>query len=583
MSEARPPPPADLNLIIVVGLGAGVGLVVGVLVASFVLAILALNDWLLISPRARMMFEHRAWLAAAAVGVPTLGGLVVGLLHRQIAERRPHGPADVIAAVQTRQGQLPLRPGLLSALSSLVSLGSGASVGQYGPLVHIGGMVGSQAARLLRAGRSDDNIAIACGVAAAIATAFKAPLAGILFAHEVVLRHFALRAFAPVAAAAIAGYVVEDLMFERPPLFYVAAAEIVHRWEYMVFLAMGAAGALVAVVYMRALLESMRLAPRTRIPAVLRPAVAGAVLGTAALWVPDILGIGSETLRFATIAGAIPPPELALILVAKLLATALCLGFGFSGGVFSPALLIGALFGALCANAVALLTGGVQATMVVYAVAGMVAVTAPVIGAPMATLLIVFELTGSYTLTTAALASVALANLTGARVFGRSLFDVQLRRRGLDLSAGRSRALLQGQSIAPLVQPAPLTLAPDVSMAAAIEALGRRGCAEGYLVDEDGSYRGTVTLAALQARRRRNGESSAASRAEDAAEDKRPVVADDSSLWVAVDQARTLTGEALPVIERGGRRLVGVLPEVALSRAHVETLDAVRREEHGGG
>lgn len=570
-----------LNLFLVVALGAGVGLVVGVLAASFVRAIFVLNDWLLISPRARMMFEHRAWLTTAAVGAPILGGLVVGLLHRGIAERRPHGPADVIAAVQTRRGRLPLRPGLLSALSSLVSLGSGASVGQYGPLVHIGGTLGSLGARLLRAGRSDDNIAIACGVAAAIATAFKAPLAGILFAHEVVLRHFALRAFAPVAAAAIAGYVVEDLVFDRPPLFHVATAEILHRWEYLVFLAMGAGGALLAAAYMHAVLGMNRLAPRTRIPAMLRPAAAGAVLGTAALWMPDILGIGAETLRFATIAGAIPPAEAALLLAAKLLATALCLGFGFSGGVFSPALLIGALFGALCGNAMMLLTGGVQATMVVYAVAGMVAVTAPVIGAPMATLLIVFELTGSYTLTTAALASVALANLTGARLFGRSLFDMQLRRRGLDLSAGRSQALLQGQPIAPLVQPAPVTLAPETSITAAIETLGRGGHAEGYLVDGDGGYRGTVTLAALEAARGQGSRAPAGS-AQEAAEAQRPVVAADSSLWLAVDQARTLTGEALPVIERGGRRLVGVLPEVALSRAHAETLDAVRREEHGG-
>lgn len=582
MTDHPPPHRAELSLTLVVTLGAGVGLVVGALTASFVLAIFALNDWLLISPRARMMFEHRTWLAAVTVVVPMLGGLMVGLLHRFIAEGRAHGPPDVIAAVQTSRGRLPLRPGLLSALSSLVSLGSGASVGQYGPLVHMGGTLGSLGAGLLRAGRADGNIAIACGVAAAIATAFKAPLAGILFAHEVVLRHFALRAFAPVAAAAIAGYVIEDLVFERPPLFHVAAAEILHRWEYLVFLAMGAAGALVAAAYLRAVLGAAWLAPRTRIPALLRPAAAGAVLGTAALWVPDILGIGAETLRFATIAGAIPPPELALILVAKLLATALCLGFGFSGGVFSPALLIGALFGALCGNAVALVTGGVQATMVVYAVAGMVAVTAPVIGAPMATLLIVFELTGSYSLTTAALASVALANLTGARVFGRSLFDVQLRRRGLDLSAGRSRALLQGQPIAPLVQPAPVTLPPGMSIADAIDLLGGRGRAEGYLVDADGGYRGTVTLAALEARRGRS-DGAADGAAEDAAEPARPVVAADSSLWMAVDQARNLTGEALPVVERGGRRLVGVLPEVALSRAHVETLDAVRREEHGGG
>lgn len=571
------PDERPLSLGVLVALGAGVGLLVGLLAASFVLAVFQLNDWLLISPRSRMMFEHRGWLAAATIAVPTIGGLVVALLHRLIIERRAHGPPDVIAAVQTRHGRLPARPGLLSALSSLVALGSGASVGQYGPLVHLGGTFGSLGARLARAGRSADNIAIACGVAAAISTAFKAPLAGILFAHEVVLRHFALRAFAPVAAAALGGYLIESLIFDRPPLFYVASAEIRFRWEYLIFLAMGALGAMVAVAYMQAVLLAARLAPRTRIPALLRPAAAGAVLGTAALWVPDILGIGAETLRFATIAGAIDTGELALLLLAKVLATALCLGFGFSGGVFSPALLIGALFGALCANIAALLTGGLQASMVVYAVAGMVAVTAPVIGAPLTTVLIVFELTSSYTLTTAALASVALANLVGFRLFGRSLFDRQLAARGLDLSAGRSRALLQGEAIDAYVRPPPITLAADISIADAIARLGAGGHGEGYLVDADGGYQGTVTLAALEARHRAGGATVAEAR-----DVTRPIVAAGSSLWVAVEQARALDGAALPVVERSGRRrLVGILPEVVLSCAYVDTLEAVRREEHG--
>jgi CIC family chloride channel protein len=388
-----------------------------------------------------------------------------------------------------------------------------------------------------------------------------------------------LRAFAPVAAAALGGYLVESLIFDRPPLFYVASAEIQFRWEYLLFLVMGAVGALVAVTYMQALLAAARLAQRSRIPALLQPAAAGALLGTAALWVPDILGIGAETLRFTTIADAIGSAELVLLLVAKLLATALCLGFGFSGGVFSPALLIGALFGALCGNLAALVTGGPEASMVVYAVAGMVAVTAPVIGAPLATVLIVFELTSSYTLTTAALASVALANLIGFRLFGRSLFDRQLANRGLDLSAGRSRTLLQGQPIDAYVRPAAVILSPETPLQQAILRLGAGGHGEGYLVDDDGRYQGTVTLAALEARHRAGAETAAEAR-----EPGRPVVAAGSSLWVALEQARSLEGAALPVIERGGKgRLIGVLPEVALSGAHVETLDAVRREEHGVG
>jgi len=160
----------QLQVAVIVLLGVAVGLLVALLAASFVIAVLWLNDWLLISPRSRMMFAYQGWIAVATVVVPALGGLLVGSIHHFIVERRPHGPPDVIAAVQTRRGRLPLRPGLLSALSSLVSLGSGASVGQYGPLVHIGATVGSLSARLLRAGRTDDNIAIACGVAAAITT-----------------------------------------------------------------------------------------------------------------------------------------------------------------------------------------------------------------------------------------------------------------------------------------------------------------------------------------------------------------------------------------------------------------------------
>jgi len=573
------PQPADAAAGVggIVGLGLAVGAVVSLLAASFVILVLWLNEWLLISPRARMMFAHQGWIAAATVAVPTAGGLLVGLLHRLILERRAHGPAEVIAAVQTRRGRLAARPGILSAASSLIALGSGASVGQYGPLVHLGGTLGSMATRLFRRSRSDDNIAIACGVAAAIATAFKAPIAGILFAHEVVLRHYALRAFAPVAAAAVVGYVIEGLVFEREALFYVASAEIVHAWEYAGFVAIGGVGALLAVMYMHGILWVGRWAPRTGVPAVLRPALAGAAVGVTALWLPDILGIGGTTLRFATIEGAYGDAELALILVAKLAATALCLGFGFSGGVFSPALVIGALFGALCGGLADFLPGSEHASMVVYAVCGMVAVTAPVIGAPLATLLIVFELTASYTLTTAALASLALANLLAARLFGRSLFDVQLRRRGLDLGAGRDQAVLQGRPVADLIGSDCTRIDPGGDPAQAEAALEAAGHAEAFLVDGGGQYRGTVPAGRLAARQR--GEALG-----ELADPDWPLLTPESSLWEAVHRAETVGAEALPVIAgRGRRRFLGVVRSTDLATAERRARDEVREEEQGAG
>ncbi|MCA1770969.1 MAG: chloride channel protein [Halomonas sp.] len=213
-------------------LGAAIGAVAAMVAAGFVRGVLWLNELLLISPRSRMMFAHHELLVLITVAVPTLGGLIVGHLHRLIPEQRPHTPADAIAAVQTRRGRLPARAGGITALSALISLGAGASVGQYGPLVHLGATLGSLGAKLMRLGRSEDNITIACGVAAAIATAFNAPLAGIIFAHEVVLRHYALRAFAPIAAAALVGHVIATQVLAQGALFHVADTAVPRAWEF---------------------------------------------------------------------------------------------------------------------------------------------------------------------------------------------------------------------------------------------------------------------------------------------------------------------------------------------------------------
>ncbi|WP_304525015.1 chloride channel protein [Halomonas sp. I5-271120] len=578
--DVPPGPKGMLRFLGLVALGALIGGLAALAAVGFVAAVLWLNDLLLVSPRGRMMFAHPEALAIATVLVPTLGGLVVGLLHRATPERRPHTPADVIAAVQTRRGRLPVRAGVLSALSGLVSLGAGASVGQYGPLVHLGASLGSWGARLLRLDRSDDNITIACGVAAAIATAFNAPLAGIVFAHEVVLRHYALRAFAPVAAAAIVGHVIATNVLSRGALFHVADTVLPRPWEFAVFVLIGGLGALVAGAYMRSILGVGRLAERLPFSPSLRPAIAGALLGVTALWVPDILGMGQETLRFATIAGAFGGLELLVVLGLKLAATALCLGMGFGGGVFSPALVIGTLFGALCGTLVGGL-GGAQDTFVFYAICGMVAVTAPVIGAPLTSLLIVFELTGNYALTTAALASVTLASPIAAQLFGRSLFDIQLAKRGLDLSAGRSRAVLQDARLHDLLSHDCVTLPPDQCVSEAVTRLSRSGHGEAHLVDAQGRYRSSVTLADLEAMRE---DGDGQRPVEECPSTPRPVLGPQASVWEAMRHLQEVTGEAIAVVDEAADGVfLGVVYETSIARAFLQHSDALRREEYGAG
>ncbi|QEM82563.1 chloride channel protein [Halomonas binhaiensis] len=569
-----------LRFVGLVVLGGIIGGVAALAAAGFVGLVLWLNDVLLMSPRGRMMFAHPEWLVVTTILVPVVGGLVVGQLHRAIPERRPHGPADAIAAVQTRRGRLPFRAGVLSMLSALASLGSGASVGQYGPLVHMGASLGSLGAKVLRLGRSDDNVAIACGVAAVIATAFHAPLAGIVFAHEVILRHYALRAFSPVAAAAIVGYVIANDVLAQGALFHVNDTAVPQAWEFGLFIIIGGFGALVSGAYMHAILAVGRWAGRLPLIPSLRPAVAGSMLGLMALWVPDILGMGKETLRFATIEGAFGSVELAIVLLLKIAATALCLGMGFGGGVFSPALVIGTLFGALCGtlvNAVGLATD----TYVFYAVCGMVAVTAPVIGAPLTTLLIVFELTGNYVLTTAALASVTLASPIAAQLFGRSLFDIQLAERGLDLSAGRSQAVLKGARLKQLLSHDCVTLHPEQCVNDAISLLSNSGHTEAHLVDDGQHYQGSLTLVHLEAMRGRGWGDRLL---RDCPREPRPVLGPETSVWTAMQYLQEVTGEAIAVVDDSNDdAFLGVVYETSIARAYLNYSAELRREEHGVG
>jgi len=562
----------------VIALGLGVGTVAALAADGFVSAIVWLNDQFWISPRSRMMAGDWPWLMAATVAVPAIGGLAVGLITRHlIPDQRPQGPPDVIEAAQRGHGHVPLRGGLATAAAALVSLGSGASVGQYGPLVHLGATIGSAFGRFSRAARGTlSNIGVGCGVAAAIATAFNAPIAGILFAHEVILRHYSLRAFAPITVAATMGYVVATVILEREPLFRVEDAIEVAPWEYLAFIGVGIGGALVAIVFMRAIASTQAAAARVPLPQILKPAMAGALLGVVALWLPDVLGIGKEVLRFSIIPGAFAPGEIALLLVAKIAVTALCLGFGFVGGVFSPSLVIGALFGALVATLLGMAMPGLGGTASVLAICGMAAVTSPVIGAPISTILIVFELTRNYDLTTAVMVSVVFANLVSYRLYGRSMFDKVLQGRDVDLSLGRDQLVLDRTPIRLYVSQEYVVAQRGERADVLRDRLLEAQAGEAQLVSPTGDYIGTITLGRLL----RKLEENPAVSVDRLAVYDRAVLREHHSIRKGLAHAERNIGEMVPVLAREGRKLVGVVDQSTLVRAYRETLHAIRAEEH---
>ncbi|MBS3743085.1 MAG: chloride channel protein [Wenzhouxiangellaceae bacterium] len=549
-------------------------LIAGVLAALaaqlFVALVLALNDVLLITP-ARRAGSAGPSLAIATILVPTLGGLLVGGLRHFAGAQVARGPADIIAAVQTRSDELSARAGWLSASSSLVSLGSGAAVGEYGPLVHIGGSLGATLARIFRSDVTTINITIACGVASAIATVFNAPIAGILFAHEIILRHFAPRAFAPVALASIIGYILANALSVRRPLLAVEQVGQPQLWEFGLFVLLGVVGAGLAILFMQAILGAGKAAAKIRRFEPLKPALAGLALGLAALVLPEILGMGFDLLRSVTAGELMPIGALVAIMAARLLATAMCLGMGFTGGVFSPALVIGSLLGAIFGLGMSQGLGLPVTDSAVYAICGMVAVTAPVIGAPVTAVVIVMELTGSYTLTLAALASVAISNSMVSRLFGRCLFDRQLRQRRIDLSAGRTKAILESRDIAPLVSANLAVVSQDATVAQAEKAMVDKHLDQVFLIDGNGLYQGSVQLkdvfsgvpeqAAIELRNRND-----------------VVMLEHLNIWRAMQRLKRFDGESVAIVDERGK-LVGALYASRLIRAYLDIQTDLRAEE----
>lgn len=578
LADSRP-----RRLLQVTVFAAATGAIASALALFFIDVLDYLNDLFLISARSRMMTTDTGKLLLMTIAAPTVGGLIVGLIVQfLIRNGTPEGPPDVIRATQAQQGKMRLWPGFLSLIAALVSLGSGASLGHYGPLVHMGGLIGSAVTRITGTIRSMGTIAVGCGVAAAIAAAFNAPIAGVVFAHEVVLRHRSLRTFAPVTIAASVAYVIDNMVFKSPPLFRIEQVKVNHGIEFLGFVLVGIAGALVAVATMRAFQQSRKWAKRTPVPEWVKPGIAGAALGSIALFIPEILGTSSETLRFGVIEDAYTNYELLALIATKILVTALCLGFGFVGGVLSPSLVIGVLLGALMGSLAKLVLGTVASNIAVYAICGMVAVASPIIGAPLTMILIVFELTRNYELTTAVMVSTVFANMFAVSIFGRSWFDVHLLNQGFDISLGRDRVVLEEMNISEIVIQDYVRVDEFSSVEEVMTALAETDKTTAYVVDEDDLYIGSISLPTLLANR--SSDENTNLLAADLAQRESVILTTGDSIWESMERIGGFVGESIAVIESdSNHRLIGIVTESSIVRTYLDTVYEIRREENAAG
>ena len=389
--------------------------------------------------------------------VPMLGGLVVGvILHRQTPDGRVRAVADVIEGAALNDGRVEGREGVASALASMITLGTGGSSGREGPVVHLAGIISTWVSNRINADGITGRDLLGCAVAAAVSASFNAPIAGALFALEVVLRHFAVHAFAPIVIASVAGTVINRLEFGDVTEFVLPTASALEFYvELPAFLILGLVCGVVATVLMHAIFFAEDMASyvqnRVRLPRWLRPMVAGALLGLLAIWFPHIIGVGYETTS-AALTGQLVLHEAMVFTVLKVLAVAITIGGRMGGGVFSPSLMVGALTGLAFGLIATGIFPDVSGAHTLYALAGMGAVAAAVLGAPISTTLIVFEMTGDWQTGLAVMVAVSMSTALGSRLVQRSFFLSQLDRRGIQLAAGPQAYLLSMFRVAKLMR-----------------------------------------------------------------------------------------------------------------------------------
>ncbi|WP_372991936.1 chloride channel protein [Sulfitobacter sp.] len=379
--------------------------------------------------------------------IPTVGGLLVGvILHNFTRDARVRSVSDVILGAAMHDGRVETRAGLASALASMITLSTGGSSGREGPVVHLAAVISTLVSRRINASGITGRDLLGCAVAAAVSASFNAPIAGALFALEVVLRHFAVHAFAPIVIASAAGTVINRMEFGGLTEFALPKiGDVAFYAELPAFLLLGLTCGVVAVVLMRSIFWAEDIGnfiqDKARLPRYLRPCAAGAILGVIALWFPHIIGVGYETTTRA-LAGNMVLNEALVFAVLKIIAVSITLGGRMGGGVFSPSLMLGALTGlafGLIATGVFPNVSGVTS---LYALAGMGAVAAAVLGAPISTTLIVFELTGDWQTGLAVMIAVSLSTALASRMVDRSFFLTQMERRGVHLAAGPQAYLL---------------------------------------------------------------------------------------------------------------------------------------------
>jgi len=453
-------------LAVLVGVGSGLGAVAfRYLISTFTWLATGYSQF---GQQGRVSSAHLSWLGAGFfVVIPVVGGLLYGpLIYRWAREARGHGVPEVMIAVADNGGRIRPQVSIVKALASALCIATGGSVGREGPIVQIGSAMASSLGQRVRMPEDRLRILVACGAAGGISATFNAPITGVFFGVEIILRAFSVEAMFPVMLSAMLADAVATPILGSGRFLsgFPAGISLHHPANYLLIAVLAVIAAFVGLGFKTVLYKIEDLGDTLwgKRPEWARPAVGGVLLGLILLAVPQLYGVGYPVM-YKAIAGGYALWFLILLVAGKMIATSVSLGIGGSGGVFAPSLFLGVMSGTAYGVVVDHLFGAVAGPPALYAAVAMGAVFTSAARAPLTSLASVIEMTGDFTLTLPVMLAVAIATTISRGVSYGTIYTTKLLRRGTDLDKSTPWRALQDVKLADAMRPLPEPLAVEAN------------------------------------------------------------------------------------------------------------------------
>ncbi|NQW21078.1 MAG: chloride channel protein [Chloroflexi bacterium] len=441
--------------------------------------------------------------------IPAIGGAIVGpIIYFFAKEAKGHGVPEVMAAIALQGGKIRPRVVVVKALASALTIGSGGSVGREGPIVHVGSAIGSVVAQKLKLSPTWTSTLVASGAAAGISATFNAPLAGIFFAMEVILRKYESRTFIVVVLSSVVASAITQSFFGNQPAFSVPIYELVSPWEFVFYSILGVLAAITGHGFVTILYATEDLFEKIKsIPSYLMPIIGGLIVGTIGLFYPQVFGVGYEVIDVfdmplqsidGALVGALSIGLMAALLFVKIVATSVTLGSGGSGGVFAPSLFIGVMLGGIFGAVVHSLFPDITASSGAYALVGMAAVFAAGARAPATAIIILFEMTRDYKIIVPLMTAVVIAVAVAQGLRKANIYTIKLLRRGVDIDGMNRGDLLEDVLVGDVMTRDYPTVTSTITIAELADKFAASGHHGFPVVDSNNDLTGIITITDLE-------------------------------------------------------------------------------------